>query len=323
MMMEEVNYETPLGEDGRQVDVSIFAEGGFLRREIAEDCAVSGLHVRGHGELAQLVEMQRCGGYGRLSDVIVVDCPQADAPILAALMQLDAEAAGRGKRLVVATTLHSLDDVFGCLDQSVAHILVRPSRAERMMLLTRLKATLGSDCVREMAYDDRLTLLRLTEQVERMARSMAGWQPAQEVMATAAERPAAIVREEQVLVPMRQTRTPLPDPRFVRSILRQRQKRSEMFGAELFADPAWDMLLDLTAARAEHRRVSITSLCIASGVPATTALRWIGQMVDAGLFERVKDSDDARRAFVALTDRSADAMARYFADVAPAEALAA
>jgi DNA-binding MarR family transcriptional regulator len=57
-------------------------------------------------------------------------------------------------------------------------------------------------------------------------------------------------------------------------------------------------------------------------VPATTALRWIGQMVDVGLFERVKDSDDARRAFVALTDRSAEAMARYFADVTPAEALA-
>ena len=42
------------------------------------------------------------------------------------------------------------------------------------------------------------------------------------------------------------------------------------------------MLLDLTAARAEHTRVSVTSLCIASGVPPTTALRWIGQMSDAG-----------------------------------------
>jgi hypothetical protein len=174
-----------------------------------------------------------------------------------------------------------------------------------------------------MGHDDRVALLRLTEQVERMAQSMAGWRPAQEVMTSAAEQAVEVVREEQVPVVMRRTRTPLPDPRFVRSILRQRQKRSDLFGAELFADPAWDMLLDLTAARAEHRRVSITSLCIASGVPATTALRWIGQMVDVGLFERVKDSDDARRAFVALTDRSVEAMARYFADVTPAEALAA
>ncbi len=75
------------------------------------------------------------------------------------------------------------------------------------------------------------------------------------------------------------------------------------------------MLLDLTAARVEHRRVSVTSLCIASGVPATTALRWIAQMVECGLFERVEDDADKRRAFVALTDRAAEAMARYFAEI--------
>ena len=44
--------------------------------------------------------------------------------------------------------------------------------------------------------------------------------------------------------------------------------------AELFGDPAWDMLLDLTAARAEHTRVSVTSLCIASAVPPTGAPGW-------------------------------------------------
>ena len=75
------------------------------------------------------------------------------------------------------------------------------------------------------------------------------------------------------------------------------------------------MLLDLTAARAEHTRVSVTSLCIASGVPPTTALRWIGQMIDAGLLERVDDETDRRRAFITLTDKASDAMARYFAEL--------
>ena len=87
------------------------------------------------------------------------------------------------------------------------------------------------------------------------------------------------------------------------------------FDGELFGDPAWDMLLDLTAARAEHTRVSVTSLCIASGVPPTTALRWIGQMTDAGLLCRVEDETDRRRAFITLTDKAADAMARYFAEL--------
>ena len=102
----------------------------------------------------------------------------------------------------------------------------------------------------------------------------------------------------------------------MRQIIRQRQLRARFFDGDLFADPAWDMLLDLTAARAEHLRVSVTSLCIASGVPPTTALRWIGQMVDAGLFQRVEDDTDRRRAFIALSDRAADAMARYFAELA-------
>jgi len=115
--------------------------------------------------------------------------------------------------------------------------------------------------------------------------------------------------------PVRQTREPLPDPRMVRDIIRARQMWLRFFGEDLFADPAWDMLLDLTAAKAEHRRVSITSLCIASGVPPTTALRWIGQMVEAGLFERVEDESDRRRAFIQLSDRAADGMARYFAEL--------
>ena len=77
------------------------------------------------------------------------------------------------------------------------------------------------------------------------------------------------------------------------------------------------MLLDLTAARAEHARVSVTSLCIASGVPPTTALRWIEQMCEAGLLRRVEDDVDRRRSFISLTDKAADAMARYFSAFAP------
>lgn len=114
---------------------------------------------------------------------------------------------------------------------------------------------------------------------------------------------------------IRTPRPPLPDPRLVRLIIRQRQLRSEFIGGDLFADPAWDILLDLTAARVEHTRVSVTSLCIASGVPPTTALRWIGQMVEAGLLDRVEDETDRRRAFIQLSDKAADAMARYFAEL--------
>ena len=98
----------------------------------------------------------------------------------------------------------------------------------------------------------------------------------------------------------------------VRRMLRQRRMREQYFPADLFADPAWDMLLDLYAARLERQPVSVSSLCIAAAVPATTALRWIKTMTDAGLFLREADPRDGRRIFIALTESVCEAMARYF-----------
>jgi hypothetical protein len=120
---------------------------------------------------------------------------------------------------------------------------------------------------------------------------------------------------------IRQAAASLPEPKLVRRMIRQRQLRARFFDGDLFADPAWDMLLDLTAARAEHSRVSVTSLCIASGVPPTTALRWIGQMTEAGLLQRIEDKTDRRRAFITLTEKAADAMTRFFAQLAATSAL--
>jgi DNA-binding MarR family transcriptional regulator len=116
---------------------------------------------------------------------------------------------------------------------------------------------------------------------------------------------------------LRAPQLPLPDPRLLRRVISQRQLRAQVFPADLFSDPAWDILLDLTAAHAEHKRVSVTSLCIASGVPSTTALRWIRILTEAGLLVRLEDTADRRRAFIALSDRGARLMARYFALAGP------
>jgi DNA-binding MarR family transcriptional regulator len=101
----------------------------------------------------------------------------------------------------------------------------------------------------------------------------------------------------------------------VRQVIANRQARTRFFDPALFGDPAWDMLLDLTAAQGEGAQVSVTSLCIAAGVPATTALRWLTQMVETGIFIRVPDPADRRRAFIALSDKAVAAMAGYFASL--------
>ncbi|KPF79504.1 hypothetical protein IP88_01900 [alpha proteobacterium AAP81b] len=101
--------------------------------------------------------------------------------------------------------------------------------------------------------------------------------------------------------------TPI-DAALVRRILKLRRERMRFLPGDLFADPAWDMLLDLTAARLEGQQVPVSSLCIAASVPTTTALRWVRSLSEAGLFERSTDPRDARRTWIALTPQASEAM---------------
>jgi hypothetical protein len=101
----------------------------------------------------------------------------------------------------------------------------------------------------------------------------------------------------------------------VRAVIKARRLRSRYFPEELFADPAWDMLLDLLQAEISQLRVPVSSLCIAAAVPATTALRWLKTMVNKGLFIRRDDQHDARRVFVELAPETSAAMRRYFVEL--------
>lgn len=104
---------------------------------------------------------------------------------------------------------------------------------------------------------------------------------------------------------------PPVDAGFVRGVIRARRLRDQYFRGGMFADPAWDMLLDLMAARLEGNRVAVSSLCIAAAVPATTALRWIKALTDRGLFVRSADPQDGRRVYIELSDEAARALGAY------------
>jgi len=93
---------------------------------------------------------------------------------------------------------------------------------------------------------------------------------------------------------------------------KERRLRDQFLPSNLFADPAWDMLLDLYKAHYRRSDVSICSLCLASCVPTTTAHRWIDTMEDAKLFKRTCDQRDRRRVFIELTEGARLAMDRYF-----------
>jgi len=101
----------------------------------------------------------------------------------------------------------------------------------------------------------------------------------------------------------------------IRLILKNRRLRSQFFSNDIFADPAWDMLLDLTLARLEGRHISVSSLCVAANVPTTTALRWIKQLIERGLIDRKSDPGDARRSFVEIEDAPFNQMIYYLTKI--------
>lgn len=313
------------------VTLAVFVDRPHLRMQVRDDALAVGYQV------VQVASLEAFAAEGEPSPaaVVLVDCPEPSAANLAVLSRQDLLARERGTQLIVSTSLAGLEPVFGCLDQSRPQVLVDPGPADLALALGRALALSGRDSLRDLAEEDRQLLLRLAAEVSRLAtrldrleRNQARGEPGNEAPdRKGAERdrlesPALVFRTRDEPYVLAGKKAPvLPAPQVVRRMLRQRQQRGQHFAPELFADPAWDMLLDLTAARGERKQVSVTSLCIAARVPATTALRWIGQMTEAGLFQRIEDKSDRRRAFIGLTDKAAAGMAAYFAAIGEGEDL--
>lgn len=91
-----------------------------------------------------------------------------------------------------------------------------------------------------------------------------------------------------------------------------RRRRDRAFaGYDLFGEPSWDILLDLFIAGEERNLIGVSSACIAACCPPTTALRWLGLLLDQGLIVRTDDPDDARRVNVALSATGMQLMQGY------------
>ena len=103
----------------------------------------------------------------------------------------------------------------------------------------------------------------------------------------------------------------------IRRGLLARQQRGRFFNPKLFADPAWDMLLELYAASLTQRRMTVSRLAERACVPMTTALRWIATLEQEELIDREADRLDRRRIFLALTDKGQRAMSGYFEELHP------
>ena len=241
-------------------------------------------------------------------DLLVLEATGVAADVLDEMLPLlDREAQRHGARIVVALDVAQIDTVSTHLFGRHVQLLCQPSTRERVAALTLAGAMRLDAAVGEIGGDaEAARLRRLNEEVARIAETLARLTREDGLP----ERPGPSVgdRRNGYGAP------PAGDvvgPHDLRQAIRARRLRGQFFDPTLLEDPAWDMLLDLFAAGLEHRSVSVSSLCIAAAVPPTTALRWIGTMHEAGLFERRADPSDRRRAYIGLSQKGLDGMRAY------------
>jgi DNA-binding MarR family transcriptional regulator len=244
-------------------------------------------------------------------DLLLVEAVNALDDDVAAVIDVVVPYADVGNVAVVLTIDHRhIDLASALLPGGRTAVLCAPDAATRFgALAIALASDRGvrfNDATREA---ESVRLQRLNEEVARIA----------EVLARLTREPRTTVGTpvlgDRTLGYRSEPgdETPPVTASEVRQMIRARRLRDHFFGNALFEDPAWDMLLDLYAAQLERAQVSVSSLCIAAAVAPTTALRWIGRMTDAGLFERHPDPFDRRRAYIALSSHAGEAMRGYFA----------
>ena len=211
---------------------------------------------------------------------------------------------------VISASAALIDPITARIDDADIELIIDADDAERAaaLAIATAKSTMVP-ALSDIASDQNAERLRqLSDEVSRIAATLARLStgPAQ---APARAELAAIIAAPEISADA------------VRTVIRARRLRARFFPEHLFADPAWDMLLDLLQAEIAQLRVPVSSLCIAAAVPATTALRWLKTLVQQGLFVRRADPHDGRRVFVELAPEASAALRRYFAEVGSVTAI--
>ena len=96
-------------------------------------------------------------------------------------------------------------------------------------------------------------------------------------------------------------------------LLDLRRKRIAIFGPQMFAEPAWEMILTLYA-EDRIRRHTQASLCEQSGASRSTCMRWIDFLVDQGLVNLEEHPTDKRRNFVSLSEKGGSLLELYLSE---------
>jgi hypothetical protein len=218
---------------------------------------------------------------------------------------------------VVWTNMDGLEAAYAALPQWQCHFLIEADDVDAMPILAGVFGRGAMDRLHDRDRDVGFgSLHRISDELVEFARTLAKMAESERQSGVADKpvsfRPAPLGGFQAFPAAKAETR-PAIEAQGLREIIKARRLRDLFFESELFADPAWDILLDLKAAALEGQSVSVSSLCIAAAVPPTTALRWVTAMTENGMLVRRQDPDDARRVFIGLSEETSAKLDDYFA----------
>lgn len=217
--------------------------------------------------------------------------PDEDGLSLIEKLAFQAEEDGRQLGLIMATGYASLDLAVAALRVSVADFLQKPISPDQLReAIMRIYGLRQSRKAREDLVN---RLSHLSGDLQRLASLMTVERPS--------DRKGGL-RPEEIT------------PALVRKHIKSEARRRELGGGDLFGDSAWSMLLDLLLARMEGSMLSVSSACIGSGAPMSTAMRLVRRFVDTGIVHKIPDAKDRRRDFLVLDDEMKQLMLEYLAE---------
>lgn len=214
--------------------------------------------------------------------IIITDFQMPDMDGLGLLSELSARYSSARPIVALMITGHgSLDTAVEAMRHNAIDFLAKP-----------------------VGKDDLASALRRASM--RRAQMLGSWQ-------------LATLREAATKNPKNQESTPSGSGQsmtdFVRNIIKLRRRRMDFLDAELFSDPMWDIMLELTLAKLEETPIPVSSACAATQVPFSTAFRHVGNLVASGLVRRWKDPEDNRRVMLELEEESFSAMIGYLSAI--------
>ncbi|WP_425262522.1 winged helix DNA-binding protein [Sphingobium cyanobacteriorum] len=325
-MMEDFSYPMPAGGTAepiapRDTRAGLLVVADWIDADeiapVADAAGLRLLDVTGLEEAsARLDRQSQC-------DTLLLFCPAATPLLERLLVQVETQAIQTGMAVILVAGWDTVELAFACLRSPYTQLLCEPDRTELAAALVAAGERRPLSGSVHEAGRESIRLEQLSEEVGRLARTIdaltqrAHASPSFDLGPRISDRPSDYIGMPALApigTPLQNAEKAVPSitAQQVRDLLRARRIRADFLPGDLFADPAWDMLLDLLAARLEQERVSVSSLCIAAAVPPTTALRWIRTLTDKGLVKRHADPHDGRRVFIALAQDTADALLRWF-----------